>query len=59
MICPKCHGEAVITVPGYYPEWVKVVPCDYDGCHNGQVSCCEGPNRSLEQGSTRGEGGDD
>ena len=47
MLCPKCLGKGLI--PLYRLEHAHVegaaanrpVPCDYDGCHAGQVHCCE------------------
>ncbi len=32
MNCPQCHGKGQINQ----------MPCDYDGCHNGFIHCCDG-----------------
>ena len=54
MNCPKCEGRGYIPV--FMMERARVegangnrmVPCDFEGCHCGQVHCCDGdrPNGS-------------
>jgi|TARA_R100001086_G_scaffold36187_1_gene16316 hypothetical protein len=57
MMCPKCHGKGL--VPMYMVEHVhiegvlagKLTKCDYDGCVNGIVHCCDGlQNNETEKG---------
>ena len=44
MLCPKCHGKGEIATivwsgsEGRYQHR----SCNYPGCHNGQVDCCDG-----------------
>ncbi len=43
MLCPRCHGTGKLTgtiagVTQCYP----LIPCDYDGCVQGHVHCCDG-----------------
>ena len=41
MICPKCYGTGRITLPHRVDDKVES-KCDYDGCVNGIVHCCDG-----------------
>jgi DNA-binding transcriptional regulator YdaS (Cro superfamily) len=47
MNCPKCSGAAMI--PGRLLAFAstetnpnQLYPCDYAGCHAGQIHCCDG-----------------
>jgi hypothetical protein len=47
MLCPKCSGSGLVhashlNIPptGFLPG--SLYPCDYEGCHSGHISCCDG-----------------
>ena len=47
MLCPECYGSGwIITGTLKLPSATKGdtygKPCDYPGCHNGHIQCCEG-----------------
>jgi hypothetical protein len=47
MNCPKCSGAAMIpgrllTVASTETNPNQLYPCDYEGCHQGLVHCCDG-----------------
>lgn len=45
MLCPKCHGTGWIKLNLAGPfrqDMVDMYTCDYDGCVNGRVHCCDG-----------------
>jgi len=48
MNCPKCYGKGQIPVYRMAHAHIegangnRLVPCDYAGCHAGQVHCCDG-----------------
>ena len=52
MNCPKCHGKGEIVEwivrPRYGLDTARwtYIPCDYPGCHAGQLSCSEGSERT-------------
>ena len=48
MICPRCHGKGYVYSDRYEGRFVvrHKKPCDYRGCHAGQVSCSEGSERT-------------
>ncbi len=47
MNCPKCNGKGVIPMYQLAAAHVegamalRLVECDYDGCHAGLVHCCD------------------
>ena len=47
MICPACQGTGLIQT---YPEpfLMRHIPCDYPGCHQGRLHCCEGDRATNE-----------
>ena len=47
MNCPKCEGAAMIPgrlliVASTETNPNQLYPCDYEGCHQGLVHCCDG-----------------
>ena len=47
MNCPKCRGAAMIPgrlliVASTETNPNQLYPCDYEGCHQGLVHCCDG-----------------
>jgi len=49
MLCPNCYGRGWRggPVPENVPADVmsgegRLEPCDYPGCHNGHIDCCDG-----------------
>ena len=47
MNCPKCRGAAMIPgrlliVASTETNPTQLYPCDYEGCHQGLVHCCDG-----------------
>lgn len=55
MICPRCFGASLIpTHLEFSVEWGPVLgplkPCDYPGCLNGFVDCCDPPVNRFELG---------
>ena len=47
MNCPKCRGAAMIPgrlliVASTETNPNQLFPCDYEGCHQGLVHCCDG-----------------
>lgn len=45
MICPRCNGKGRITKPAEAKraaDSFAFVLCDYPGCVDGTVQCCEG-----------------
>ncbi len=56
MHCPKCHGKGVI--PLYQLRYAHVegsfagrpTACDYVGCVNGIVHCCDGLTEENMEG---------
>ena len=48
MICPKCYGTGRITLPHRVDDKVES-KCDYDGCVNGIVHCCDGVQAQSEE----------
>lgn len=58
MICPKCHGVGSVPVrPDRDSAGVRVgvaVPCDYPGCVDGIVHCCDGVQETPEPATDRG-----
>ena len=47
MICPKCYGTGRITLP-HTVDYKVESKCDYDGCVNGIVHCCDGVQAQSE-----------
>ena len=41
MICPKCHGTGKISF-SYTVRYKVGSICDYEGCVEGIVHCCDG-----------------
>lgn len=39
MNCPQCHGKGQINQ----------LPCNYNGCHNGFIHCCDGDKEMENQ----------
>lgn len=66
MLCPLCYGRGWLGKPSpviptdLKPDKGQLVPCEYPGCHNGYISCCDGlvangvdaVNRSAEPQSS-------
>ena len=48
MICPKCNGTGKNKF-SYTQRYNVEYPCDYDGCVNGIVHCCDGVQAQLDQ----------
>ena len=52
MICPKCNGTGKNKF-SYTQRYNVEYPCDYDGCVNGIVHCCDGiqaqPDEALDE----------
>ena len=50
MICPKCNGTGKIKF-SYTQRYNVLNNCDYEGCIEGTVHCCDGlqeqPNNSC------------
>lgn len=52
MICPRCHGSGWVfwhppDVP-FSQTFADLYPCDYEGCVNGHVHCCDGLTEQPE-----------
>ena len=60
MICPKCYGTGRLTLP-HTVDYKVEFKCDYDGCVNGIVHCCDGvqaqPDEAINE--THKEAGGD
>lgn len=44
MLCPKCYGTSWLDPigPCIDGSYITSRPCNYPGCHNGHVNCCDG-----------------
>lgn len=48
MKCPKCDGKGQIPMARLTYAHIEgncgaiLVPCDFEGCHSGQIHCCDG-----------------
>ena len=48
MLCPNCYGRGWLgkpppmnTTTDISPDERRLVRCEYPGCHNGYIDCCD------------------
>jgi len=53
-ICPKCFGRGIglseVGMADGHEIFRAYVACDYEGCVDGIVACCDPPNDGLPKG---------